>query len=251
MTRGLILPALAAATLLLAPAPSRAQLACPTPVPGQRLPAEAVPAMPTWPEWRVWADAALARLRGADVSRARIAFIGDSITEGWHPEIFRMFYGQRGAVNLGVSGDVTQSLLWRLDHGHWPAALQPEAIVLLIGTNNIGQGNRAEEVAVGVAAVIARLQQLAPRARIVLLGVLPRGAQATDPMRPHIARLNQIIQACGDNRRVFYSEPGQLMVDAAGNLPDWVAFDRLHLTQVGYAILSTAIEGHLRLALQR
>jgi hypothetical protein len=40
-------------------------------------------------------------------------------------------------------------------------------------------------------------------------------------------------------------------VDGQGVLHDWVAFDWLHLTLTGYAILSTAIEGHLRLALQR
>jgi beta-glucosidase len=242
---------LAGAALFLLAAGLPAWAACPAPAPGQRPPAEAIPTMPTWPEWRVWADASAARVRAADVARARIAFLGDSITEGWQPDIFRLFYGHRGAVNLGVSGDVTQSLLWRLDHGHWPAALQPEAIVLLIGTNNIGQGNRPEEVAVGVATIIARLQRLAPRARIVLLGVLPRGATAADPMRPAIARLNQLLQGCGDSQRIFYSEPGQLMLDAQGLLPAWVAFDRLHLTQVGYTILSTAIEGHLRLALQR
>nr|WP_256437637.1 GDSL-type esterase/lipase family protein [Roseococcus sp. SDR] len=207
--------------------------------------------MPSWPEWRVWAEASQARLRASDPARARIAFIGDSITEGWHPDIFRMFYGQRGALNLGVSGDTTQSLLWRLENGHWPPALQPDVIVLLIGTNNIGQGNRPEETALGVATVLRRLQRLAPRARIVLLGVLPRGNLPTDPMRLPIQRLNQILQGCGDNQRVFYSEPGQLLVDGEGVLPQWVAFDWLHLTQVGYAILSTALEGHLRLALQR
>jgi lysophospholipase L1-like esterase len=243
--------ALAAAALLLLSAALPALAACPAPPAGPRLPAEALPTVPPWPEWRVWADASAARVRTADVARARIAFIGDSITEGWHPEIFRMFYGHRGAVNLGVSGDVTQSLLWRLDNGHWPEALQPDAIVLLIGTNNIAHGNRPEAVAVGVATIIARLQRLAPRARIVLLGVLPRGATATDPARAPIARLNLLLQACGDNQRIFYSEPGQLMLDAQGVLPEWVAFDRLHLSQVGYAILSTAIEGHLRLALRR
>ena len=241
--------ALAAALLVLGAWPVLA--ACPPPPAGQPLPPEAVAAPLSWPEWRPPVDALTVRLRTADLSRARIVFLGDSITQSWHPNVFQMFYGHRGALNLGISGDATQSLLWRLENGHWPAGLRPDAIILLIGTNNIGSGGRPEHVALGVGRIIERLQRLAPQARIVLIGVLPRGIQPNDPKRPPIARLNQLLAACGDNRRVIYSEPGQLMLDGQGVLHDWVAFDWLHLTMTGYAILASAIEGHLRLALQR
>jgi lysophospholipase L1-like esterase len=245
-----LLRRIALAVGLLAAAGPPALAACPAPPAGQR-PPQAVPAPGPWAEWRTAVNALTARLRGTDVAQARIAFVGDSITESWQPNLFRMFYGHRGGLNLGIGGDTTQSLLWRLENGHWPAGLQPQAIVLLIGTNNIGHGNRPEDVALGVATVIERLQRLAPQAKILLLGVLPRGIHANDPMRAPIARLNQLLAACGDNQRIIYSEPGQLMVDGQGTLHDWVAFDWLHLTLTGYAILSTAIEGHLRLALQR
>ena len=244
-------PRLLLTLLLLAAATFPAMATCPSPAPGRPLPREAVPAVLTWPEWRGLVDTLSTRLRGTDMAGVRIVFLGDSITQGWQPNLFQQFYGHRGALNLGISGDVTQSVLWRLENGHWPSGLQPEAIVLLIGTNNIGLGNRPEDVAVGVGQIIQRLQQLAPRAKIVLVGVLPRGIYANDPMRQPIARLNQMIAECGDNRRVIYSEPGQLMLDGQGVLHSWIAHDWLHLTVTGYAILSTAIEGHLRLALQR
>lgn len=225
--------------------------ACPNPAPGRPLPREAVPAVLEWSEWRGPVDALTARLRANSLGAARIVFLGDSITQGWQPDVFRQFYQHRGGLNLGISGDATQSLLWRLDHGHWPATLQPTAIVLLIGTNNIGQGSRPEDVAIGVGRIIERLHQLAPGARILLLGVLPRGAGPQDPARQPIARLNQMIAACADNRRVFYSEPGSMMLDGQGMLHEWVAWDRLHLSLVGYAMLSAAIEAPLRQILQR
>jgi lysophospholipase L1-like esterase len=225
--------------------------ACPAPAAGSPLPREAVAAPLDWAEWRVAADAMATRLRTTEVSSARIVFLGDSITQSWQPNLFQNFYGHRGALNLGVGGDTTQSMLWRLDHGHWPARLQPQVIVLLIGTNNIGTGNRPEDVALGVGQVIARLQRLAPQARILLLGVLPRGITAADPMRAPITRLNQLIAPCADGRRVLYTEPGPLMLDGQGTLFDWIAYDWLHLTLTGYAILSTAIEAPLRMALQR
>ena len=228
-----------------------AMAACPSLPPGRPLPREAMPIALEHPEWRPLVDGVTARLGQTNLAAVRLVFLGDSITQSWQPNIFEQFYGSRAALNLGVSGDGTQGVLWRLENGGWPAALQPEAIVLLIGTNNIGAGARAENVALGIAQIVARLQRLAPNARILLLGVLPRGATAADPTRPVIARVNQFIAPCADGRRVLYADPGQMMVDAAGNLADWVAFDRLHLSLVGYAILSAGIEAPLRLALQR
>jgi len=225
--------------------------ACPIPPAGRPLPREALAEPMDWPEWRGLVEGLTNRLRRTDVSRTRIVFLGDSITQGWQPNIFQQFYGHRGALNLGISGDTTQGMLWRLENGHWPAALRPEAIVLLIGTNNIGMGQAPENVAVGIGQIIARLRRLAPQARIVLVAVLPRGMTAADQMRAPIARLNQYLAPCEDGRRLIYSDPGQFMLDGQGVLFNWIAHDWLHLTLTGYAILSTAIEGHLRLALQR
>jgi lysophospholipase L1-like esterase len=242
---------LALALALLGGASASAGAACPGPAPGRPLPREAVPAIHEWSEWRGAVDAVTTRLRGLPLAQARMVFLGDSITQGWQADVFRQFYQPRAALNLGISGDVTQSLLWRLDHGHWPAALQPGLVVLLIGTNNIGHGSLPEDVAVAIGRVIERVQALAPEARILLLGVLPRGATPQDPTRQPIARLNQLIAPCADNRRVFYTDPGSMMVDGQGALHEWVAFDRLHLSMVGYAMLSAAIEGHVRQLLPR
>lgn len=225
--------------------------ACPSLPPGRGLPREAMPATLDQPEWRPLVDGLTGRLRQTNLSAVRLVFLGDSITQSWQPDLFRQFYGHRNALNLGVSGDATQGVLWRLENGGWPAALQPEAIVLLIGTNNIAGGASAESIALGIGQIVARLQRLAPQARILLLGVLPRGATAADPTRPVVARLNQLIAPCADGRRVLFSNPGEMMVDAQGNLADWVAFDRLHLSLVGYAILAAGIEAPLRQALQR
>lgn len=245
------LPRLALTTALLLGGGGSAWSACPSPGPGRPLPREAVPAVVEWSEWRGPVDALTAQLRAAPLAQTRMVFLGDSITQGWQPDVFRQFYQPRGALNLGIGGDATQSLLWRLENGHWPANLRPSTIVLLIGTNNIGQGSRPEDVAIGIGRIIEMLRRLAPDARVLLLGVLPRGATAQDPTRQPIARLNQMIAACADNRWVFYSDPGSMMVDGQGALHEWVAWDRLHLSLVGYAMLSAAIEGQIRQLMPR
>ena len=72
-----------------------------------------------------------------------LLFIGDSITHGWEgggKEVWKKYYGKRNAVNLGIGGDRTQHVLWRLDHGNIDG-ISPKLAVIMIGTNNAG-GNR-------------------------------------------------------------------------------------------------------------
>lgn len=239
--RSLLLAAAVGLTLA-----ASAQAACPAVPRGQPLPAEAVPGQVFWPPWRVGVDQLSERLRQADIPRTRLVFLGDSITESWDPRIFNQFYGTRGPLNLGVGGDMTQGTLWRLENGHWPAGLRPEVIVLMIGTNNIFNNGSPENIARGISAIITRLQQLSPSSRILLLGVTPRGATPADPARPVVTRVNQLIAGCADNRRVFFANPGLLLVDGQGNLGDYIAPDMLHPTIVGYAIIATSIEPVLR-----
>nr|WP_314074226.1 GDSL-type esterase/lipase family protein [uncultured Roseococcus sp.] len=220
--------------------------ACPAPHRGLALPAEAQASRQPWPPWGVGADALTARLRQTNVSHSRLVFLGDSIIEGWQAQIYQQFYGHRAPLNLGLGGDATQGLLWRLENGHWPAGLRPELIVLMIGTNNLGYGSTPENTAAGIGAIVAKLQQLSPTSRILLLGILPRGTTTADPVRPLVEQTNRLIASCADGRRVVFANPGPLLLDGAGNLGNYVSFDTLHLTMVGYAILSTAIEPILR-----
>jgi beta-glucosidase len=64
-----------------------------------------------------------------------LVFIGDSITQGWEnngKKVWDEFYGKRNAVNLGIGGDRTQHVLWRLDHGNING-INPKLAVLMIG----------------------------------------------------------------------------------------------------------------------
>src|SRR5262245_58519258 len=89
---------------------------------------------------RIWTDRQkLLNQRAEEAGeKAQVIFIGDSITQGWEKEgkdVWEKFYSPRNAVNLGIGGDRTQHVLWRLDNGNLKG-LKPKAIVLMIGTNN-------------------------------------------------------------------------------------------------------------------
>ncbi|CAN0387844.1 unnamed protein product, partial [Ectocarpus sp. 13 AM-2016] len=45
------------------------------------------------------------------------------------PLSLQRHYADLGSINLGVSGDQTQHLLWRLQNGELPDVLQPEVLL--------------------------------------------------------------------------------------------------------------------------
>jgi beta-glucosidase len=229
--------------------PAHAAEACPALVASQPLPAEAQPEFVDEPNWRARVAQLDHELANADLARVRLLFLGDSITEGWMPLLFQQFYGQRAALNLGVRGDSTQGMLWRLAHGPLGQTLRPRLVVLLIGTNDLWPGARPENIALGIAQVARTIRQRSPDSRILLVGILPRGGEPTDPLRQMQAKVNELIAHCADGAHVMYADPGRMLVDGEGRLSDQVAFDYLHLTWIGYGILSAALEPYIRQAL--
>ena len=224
--------------------------ACPALLPGMPPPID-VQAQPHEDAgWRAKLAELNQKLRTQDVSRVRVLFLGDSLMEGWAPLVYQQFYGHRRALNLGVRGDATQTLLWRLAQVPLGKTLRPQLVVLLIGTNNLWPGRNAAEIALGVGAVVQHIQQRTPQSKILLVGLLPRAASTQDPLRQLAGQVNRLIAGCADGKSVFYTEAGRMLLDGQGALSEQVAFDYLHLTWMGYAILAAALEPDIRRLLQ-
>src|SRR2546421_10429552 len=82
-------------------------------------------------------------------SRHPILFFGDSLTEGWDPTVWDRSLGSRGGVNAGGSGDRTDNLLLRLQNGNLSGP-PPQAVGLLIGTNDLAYGRSPGLTAAGI-----------------------------------------------------------------------------------------------------
>jgi lysophospholipase L1-like esterase len=107
-----------------------------------------------------------------------VIFLGDSITAGWEGQkAWREHFGSLGPVNLGIGGDQTGHVLWRITEGHELDHLNPKAAVIMIGTNNIG-GHTAQQIAGGIKAIVEELKRQKPHIKILVLGVFPRGSAA-------------------------------------------------------------------------
>lgn len=176
----------------------------------------------------------------------QILFVGDSITQGWEGRgkaTWDKFYANRSAINLGFSGDRTEHALWRLEKGNFKGVTDPKLAVVMIGTNNTGHFDQApDQTAAGVTAVVDKIQSRFPDAKILLLGIFPRGATKDDPKRQINAAINQQISKLGDRDSVTFLNIGGSFLGEDGSLSKDVMPDLLHLSEDGYVRWAEAIE---------
>ena len=171
----------------------------------------------------------------------RVLFLGDSLTEGFDLEVWRQHMAPRGVLNAGISGDRTEHLLWRLQHGNL-AGPPPKAVVLLIGTNDIGHGRSPAAAAEGIRANLQYLRRHLPGTRILLLGLWPRSESPDDRLRRDTVAVNRLIQRCGDNGAVVYADIGGELLDPEGRLTPAISPDGLHFSALGYARLAPKLD---------
>ena len=178
-----------------------------------------------------------------------LAFIGDSITQGWEgkgKEVWEKYYGKTKAINLGIGGDRTEHVIWRLTRSQQMAA-KPKVAVVMIGTNNTGhQMQDPEEVAAGVKEILDIIQTRSPKTKILLMGIFPRGATPFDEKRLNNTAINQIIRRYADGNRVQYMDIGNVFLDKEGNLSKEIMPDLLHPGAEGYERWAKAIAPKLK-----
>jgi lysophospholipase L1-like esterase len=173
---------------------------------------------------------------------------GDSITDWWvlndeNKAMFAKYFGHIKTANFAIAGDTTQGVLWGLRNGE-AQGYQPKAVMLMIGTNNAGT-HTGPEIAEGIGAVVLELRTNFPKAKILLLGVFPRGMPG-DPVRDKIAEINRIISRLDDQKSVFYMDIGAAFLDEKGVfLPNAFRPDNLHPMARGYDIWGAAVKDKL------
>lgn len=148
-----------------------------------------------------------------------VIFLGDSITHGWEGQkAWQEHFGSFKPVNLGIGGDQTGHVLWRITEGHELDQLKPKAAVIMIGTNNTG-GHTAQQIAGGIKAIVEELKRQKPDIKILVLGVFPRGGggdaersldQITEGVKPineelkkdkpDVKRLNALVRTLEQQR---------------------------------------------------
>jgi (4-O-methyl)-D-glucuronate---lignin esterase len=188
-----------------------------------------------------------ARRGGIDVY-----FAGDSITRRWgatdYPEFLanwtQNFFGWN-AANFGWGADTVQNILWRLQNGELDN-VHPKVIVLLAGTNNVGNSAppaddsaRVDDIARGIKAVLEEMRTRAPKATIILTAIFPRNDNMA--VMPTINHINARIASFADGKTIRFLNINDKLAGADGRLFDGVMRDRLHPSVTGYQIWADAL----------
>jgi beta-glucosidase len=175
-----------------------------------------------------------------------LLMIGDSITDMWSnrgKEVWTKYYGKRNAVNLGIGGDKTENVLWRLQNGNIDG-IKPKLAVVMIGTNNVGSG--AKQIAAGVQAIVETLRTKLPETKVLLLAIFPRDAEAKSGRRVELAQVNEIIAKLADDKNVFFLDIGPKFLTNDGTLSKDIMPDFLHPSAKGYEIWAEAMEPSIK-----
>jgi lysophospholipase L1-like esterase len=181
-----------------------------------------------------------------------IEFIGDSITQGWENQppkggknVWHEFYGKRKCINFGVSGDRTQHVLWRFEHGQLDG-IKAKVAVVMIGTNNSGKGrNTPDDILPGVIAVVDQIRSRQPDTKIILCAIFPRG-KAFNDQRGDILQVNQALARLDDGKNIFYLDFGSQFIENDGSIAPSMMYDALHPGEKGYEVWAKAIEPKLK-----
>ncbi len=200
-----------------------------------------------------WMDRYRQKLEESGRESARLVFLGNSITQGWEDqgrEVWEEYYADRNALNLGFSGDRTENVLWRLQHRHVDG-LDPELVVLMVGTNNTGhRRDPPGSTAHGIEMIVEELKTRLPESRILLLAIFPRGYDPDHEMRQLNNEVNKRISGFADRDRVYYMDINEVFLDEEGQLPEEIMPDYLHPNGQGYRLWAEAMEPMMRQLLQ-
>jgi lysophospholipase L1-like esterase len=177
--------------------------------------------------------------RGGDID---LLWIGDSITDWWAragQQIWAEYFAPLNPANFGISGDRTEGVLWRVQNGELDG-FSAKLVILMLGTNNINRNPNAE-IAEGNRLIVEEIRRRQPVAKVLVLGVFPRGEAADSPYRASVREINSHLARLADNEHVFYMDIGDRFLAPDGTLPRDVMPDGLHPNVNGYRVWAEAI----------
>ncbi len=202
-------------------------------------------------EWAIgwWPQRFAEKQKAVEAGGSAVVFIGDSITHNWESlgkAVWDKYFADAPyyALQLGFSGDRTEHVLWRIEHGEFDG-YEAKALILMIGTNNTGhfpfEKEPPADTILGIKAVVDALLEKQPKARIILHPILPRGSGNDDECRYRDSVVNREIMKLADGRRVVWCDFSTSFLLPDGTIPHDICPDELHPCAAGYEIWANAV----------
>ncbi len=167
-----------------------------------------------------------------------IVFLGDSITQGWHDD-FDGLFPELKTANRGISGDTTRGVLLRLKED--VLALNPRAVVLLIGTNDLEEKAQPWTIVSNLRLILDELKKHNPAMPVIVCEVMPSSDAKKRPAYL-IRRINQLIlEATADLPNVTVVDTWKLFASPTNDAKPEEFPDLLHPGNAGYVKWAGAI----------
>ncbi|HWG46225.1 MAG TPA: GDSL-type esterase/lipase family protein [Gemmataceae bacterium] len=174
-----------------------------------------------------------------------VIFLGDSINGdfayGPGAAVWEAFLAPVGAADYAITGQTTQTLLYQFSRGQLNG-IGPAVVVLDIGANNLLSGDTPQATAAGILADVTVIHQYLPQAQVLVLGVLPGGANADDPYRIAGAQTDTLVsQMLAGDAHATFVDTSALFLQADGTISNSMLYDYIHPTTLGYFELTLAL----------
>lgn len=160
-----------------------------------------------------------------------IAFIGDSLTDGYDVE---KYYPEFKVENRGIGGETTHGLLARLDVSVYQ--LKPKVIVILIGANNFKtMFEDYEDIIIGI-------RENLPDTKLVICSLISMGGEWGK--NNQLAAFNNVkIKAYAEKHGCPFVDLYTPLLNMETNeIFEHYTTDGGHLTAEGYEVLTSAIK---------
>ncbi len=178
-------------------------------------------------------------------TKNEIVFLGNSITDGaeWYELL-----GNKRIRNRGISADVTEGILLRLDA---VTKLQPASIFIMIGVNDLSRNMPVSEITANYRKILERIRTETPGTKVFIESVLPVNP-STGMALNHTNKTELIIELNGRLKELAtefghtYIDLFSVMADANNHLPRRYSIDGLHLSYEGYRVWVEAIRQYVK-----
>lgn len=174
-----------------------------------------------------------------------VIFLGNSITEGGD---WKVLFPNVNAVNRGISGDVTDGILNRLDE---ILSSKPEKIFLLIGTNDLARGKSVDDVLNNTKLILKKIKENSKNTKIYLQSVLPYNPNVGTKFSGHKSKqqdvlvLNKKLKKLARKQGVKFLNIHKKFKNKNGELKAYLTYDGLHLNKNGYVFWTKIISKHV------
>ena len=196
-------------------------------------------------EWfqNLWQSRRSSWAESISQDQGAVVFLGDSIMQGWGDGLATAFPDTKVA-NRGISGDTSRGVLIRLEED--VLAVNPAAVVLMIGTNDIEENATPETIAGNVRLILDALSSFDPELPIIFCNVMPSSSQMRRPA-DEIRQVNRLTRRMlGDYPQLIRVDTFSMFANGQGEADPNEFPDLLHPNEVGYAKWAEALHPVLR-----